>query len=70
MTRSNRCRACGCRGRGSPLVDDTNGLETVLGGMLIAQWPTDSLWAIGLFFGIGLAFSAVNLITAPDAPVS
>jgi membrane protein HdeD len=43
-------------------------LETVLGGMLIAQWPSDSLWAIGLLFGIGLAFSAVNLITAPSTP--
>jgi len=39
----------------------------VLGGMLIAQWPSDSLWAIGTLFGISLAFSAVNLLTAPPA---
>jgi len=42
-------------------------VTAVLGGMLIAQWPTDSLWAIGTLFGIGLAFSAVNLLTAPAA---
>jgi len=51
--------------RGLVLLDGI--VTAVLGGMLIAQWPTDSLWAIGLLFGIGLAFSAVNLITAPSA---
>jgi uncharacterized membrane protein HdeD (DUF308 family) len=35
--------------------------------MLIAQWPSDSLWAIGTLFGISLAFSAVNLLTAPPS---
>lgn len=40
-------------------------VTAILGGMLIAEWPSDSLWAIGVLFGIGLAFSAVNLITAP-----
>lgn len=40
-------------------------VTAVLGGMLIAEWPSDSLWAIGTLFGIGLAFSGVNLITAP-----
>lgn len=50
--------------RGLVLLDGI--VTAVLGGMLIAQWPTDSLWAIGLLFGIGLAFSAVNLITAPS----
>ncbi len=54
--------------RGLVLLDGI--VTAVLGGMLIAQWPTDSLWAIGLLFGIGLAFSAVNLITAPRAPAS
>jgi hypothetical protein len=33
--------------------------------MLIAEWPSDSLWAIGTLFGFGLAFSAFNLLTAP-----
>jgi len=44
----------------------TDGIVTaILGVLLIAEWPSDSLWAIGTLFGIGLAFSAVNLITAP-----
>lgn len=47
----------------------TDGIvTTILGALLIAEWPSDSLWAIGTLFGIGLAFSAVNLITAPAAP--
>jgi uncharacterized membrane protein HdeD (DUF308 family) len=40
-------------------------VTAILGGMLIAEWPSDSLWAIGFLFGIGLAFSGVNLLTAP-----
>ena len=40
-------------------------VTAILGVMLIAEWPSDSLWAIGILFGIGLAFSAVNLLTAP-----
>lgn len=40
-------------------------ITVVLGGMLIAEWPSDSLWAIGTLFGISLAFSAINLLTAP-----
>ena len=42
-------------------------LNAILGGMLIAEWPSDSLWAVGVLFGIGLAFSALNLLTAPAA---
>jgi uncharacterized membrane protein HdeD (DUF308 family) len=42
-------------------------VTAVLGGLLITEWPTDSLWAVGTLFGIALAFSAVNLITAPAA---
>jgi uncharacterized membrane protein HdeD (DUF308 family) len=49
--------------RGLVLLDGI--VTVVLGGLLIAQWPSDSLWAIGTLFGISLAFSAVNLITAP-----
>ncbi len=41
-------------------------VTTVLGGMLIAEWPSDSVWAIGTLLGIGLAFSAVNLLTSPQ----
>ncbi len=49
--------------RGMVLLDGI--ITAVLGGMLIAEWPSDSLWAIGTLFGISLAFSAVNLLTAP-----
>ena len=49
--------------RGLVLLDGI--VTAVLGGMLIAQWPSDSLWAIGTLFGISLGFSAVNLLTAP-----
>jgi uncharacterized membrane protein HdeD (DUF308 family) len=49
--------------RGLVLVDGI--VTAILGVMLISEWPSDSLWAIGTLFGIGLAFSAVNMITAP-----
>jgi uncharacterized membrane protein HdeD (DUF308 family) len=42
-------------------------VTAVLGGMLIAEWPSDSVWAIGTLFAIALGFSAVNLLTAPRA---
>jgi uncharacterized membrane protein HdeD (DUF308 family) len=42
-------------------------VTAVLGGMLIAEWPSDSVWAIGTLFAIALGFSAVNLLTAPPA---
>ena len=54
--------------RGLVLIDGI--VTAILGGMLIAEWPTDSIWAIGTLFGIGLAFSAINLLTAPPAAQS
>lgn len=54
--------------RGLVLLDGI--VTAILGVMLISEWPSDSLWAIGTLFGIGLAFSAVNLITAPSSPQS
>jgi len=54
--------------RGLVLLDGI--VTAVLGGMLIAEWPSDSLWAIGTLFGISLAFSAVNLLTAPASPAT
>jgi len=48
--------------RGLVLLDGI--VTVVLGGMLIAEWPSDSIWAIGTLLGFGLAFSAFNLITA------
>ena len=57
----------GIPARGLVLLDGI--VTAVLGVMLIAEWPSDSLWAIGTLFAIGLGFSAVNLLTAP-APAS
>ena len=51
--------------RGLVLIDGI--VTAVLGGMLIAEWPSDSIWAIGMLFGIGMAFSAINLLTAPPS---
>ncbi|APD48682.1 DUF308 domain-containing protein [Synechococcus sp. CS-602] len=49
--------------RGLVLIDGL--ITTLLGGLLVAQWPSDSLWALGTLFGVALALSAVNLLTAP-----
>ncbi|MEB3199167.1 MAG: DUF308 domain-containing protein [Synechococcaceae cyanobacterium] len=51
--------------RGLVLLDGI--ITAVLGGMLIAEWPSDSIWAIGTLFGFALAFSAINLLTGPSA---
>ena len=53
----------GIPARGLVLLDGI--VTAILGVMLIAEWPSDSLWAIGTLFAIGLGFSAVNLLTAP-----
>ena len=45
-------------------------ITAILGVMLIAEWPSDSIWAIGMLFGIGLAFSAINLLSAPQTEAS
>ncbi len=52
--------------RGLVLLDGV--VTAILGGLLIAEWPTDSLWAVGTLFGIALGFSAVNLLTARPPP--
>jgi hypothetical protein len=40
-------------------------VTAILGGLLVAEWPSDSLWAVGTLFGISLFFSAFRLLTAP-----
>jgi uncharacterized membrane protein HdeD (DUF308 family) len=35
--------------------------------MLVAEWPSDSLWAVGTLLGISLFFSAIRLLGTPDA---
>lgn len=55
--------ASAAQARGLVLAD---GLVTaLLGGLLVAEWPTDSLWAVGTLFGISLFFTAVRLLTLP-----
>lgn len=52
--------------RGLVLVDGI--VTAVLGGLLVAEWPSDSIWAVGTLFGITLGMSAINLLSAPSAP--
>lgn len=52
--------------RGLVLVDGI--VTAMLGGLLVAGWPADSLWAVGTLFGVTLVFTAVNLILAPVQP--
>ncbi len=54
--------------RGLVLLDGI--VTAVLGGMLVVEWPNDSVWVIGTLFAVSLAFSAVNLLTAPTPPTS
>lgn len=34
----------------------------VLGGMVYKHWPSDSIWVLGLFFGINLIFNGTSLL--------
>ena len=44
-------------------------VTSILGLLLVLEWPTDSLWALGTLFGVALFLSALNLFqTAPDQP--
>jgi hypothetical protein len=36
----------------------------------VVEWPNDSVWVIGTLFAVSLAFSAVNLLTAPKPQTS
>jgi uncharacterized membrane protein HdeD (DUF308 family) len=54
--------------RGLVLLDGI--VTAVLGGMLVVEWPNDSVWVIGTLFAVSLAFSAVNLLTAPKPQTS
>jgi uncharacterized membrane protein HdeD (DUF308 family) len=51
--------------KGLVLVDGV--VTAILGGMLVVEWPSDSLWAVGTLLGISLFFSAVNLLSSPKA---
>lgn len=56
------------KARGLVIIDGV--VTAILGGLLVAEWPSDSLWAIGTLFGVALFFSAINLVTAPASPVA
>jgi len=37
-------------------------IAMILGGMLLAKFPSDSAWAVGLLFGINVLFLGVSMI--------
>ena len=43
-----------------------DGLITALFGLLlVVEWPSDSIWAIGTLFGAALSLSAIKLLKSP-----
>ena len=40
-------------------------LTSLIGVLLVVEWPFDSLWALATLFGVALFMSALNLFTAP-----
>ena len=44
-------------------------LTSLIGVLLVVEWPFDSLWALGTLFGVALFTSALNLFSSPaDQP--
>ena len=41
-------------------------VTSILGLLLVLEWPSDSLWALGTLFGVALFLSALNLFQAPS----
>ena len=52
--------------RGLVVVDGV--VTAVLGLLLVIEWPSDSLWALGTIFGVALFLSALNLLKPTDTP--
>jgi len=50
--------------RGLVLADGV--VTALLGGLLVAEWPSDSLWAVGTLFGISMFFSGIRLVSSPS----
>ena len=48
---------------GLSLVDGI--LTSLIGVLLVVEWPFDSLWALGTLFGVALFTSALNLFRSP-----
>tara|TARA_B100001059_G_scaffold231713_1_gene268110 strand:+ start:539 stop:1039 length:501 start_codon:yes stop_codon:yes gene_type:complete len=40
-------------------------LTSLIGVLLVVEWPFDSLWALGTLFGVALFTSALKLFSAP-----
>ena len=51
---------------GLSLVDGI--LTSLIGVLLVLEWPSDSLWALGTLFGVALFMSALSLFRAPFEP--
>ena len=42
-------------------------ITCLLGGMVLVEWPSDTLWVIGTFFGVALLFSSFRMFaSAPE----
>ena len=39
-------------------------MTSLLGLLLLLEWPSDSVWALGTLFGIGLFMTALNVLQA------
>ena len=52
--------------RGLVVVDGV--VTAVLGLLLVIEWPSDSLWALGTIFGVSPFLSAWNLLKPTDTP--
>ena len=48
---------------GLSLVDGI--LTSLIGVLLVLEWPFDSLWALGTLFGVALFTSALKLFSSP-----
>jgi uncharacterized membrane protein HdeD (DUF308 family) len=45
--------------RGIVLFDGI--ITCLLGGMVLAEWPSDTIWVVGTLFGVALLFSSLRL---------
>jgi len=54
------------KGRMAGLVPLDGLLSAGIGLLLVLEWPSDSIWALGTLFGITLFSSALKLLKQPD----
>ena len=45
-------------------------ITSLLGVLLVLEWPSDSVWALGTLFGVGLFLTALNLMRSRPALTS